>query len=416
MIYRCLLPVYVLAAGPAWVLKMIRRGGWTSGLGERFGKYREDLEFEPCGQVHVHAVSVGETMLALKLIRAWQNRRPGKRFVLAVATATGRQVAEAQAPEGVRVVYQPVDFRILVERYLKRFEPSQVVLVEGEMWPHLMRSCACRNIPVRLVNARMSPRSRRRFRKLADWVRPVFRHLDAVAVQEASDAEIWQHLGVSADRVSVTGSLKFDPGRQQGRAGREEFGEMIEALAGGKPPVLAASTHAGEEVVLANAVFEAGGFPVVVPRHAERREEVLQDLAKAGGQGVLRSRFQVPVEPGKWVLVVDSTGELRDWIQAAEVVVMGKSFRSIGGQNPAEAIEAGKPVVVGPHMENFEPLVSRMVDAGGAFRVDEEGLIGVLASLLDDPGLQSRCAVAGQRVLAQHAGAVDRIIDLLEIG
>lgn len=414
LVYRLLLPVYVLVSAPGWWLKMVRRGGLGSGLSERFGIYTAETEFEPCGAVHVHAVSVGETMLALKLIRRWRELEPGRPFVLAVATATGRAVADSGAPEGVRVVYQPVDFRWLVKRYLDRFEPSQVVLVEGEMWPHLMLGCAARGVPVRLVNARMSPRSKRRYAKFASWVRPVFRHLSGVGVQEAADAPVWSDLGVAPERVEVTGSLKFDPGRGRPSVGRPEFGRMVAACRGEKPVVLAASTHAGEESLLAGAIVEAGGFPVIVPRHAERRGEVVAELTERGFRVVLRSAFSAPrsgEEPV--VLVVDSTGELRDWLAEAAVIVVGKSFRGGGGQNPAEAIEAGKPVVFGPMMENFEPLATRLVDAGGALRTDEAGLAGSLRGLLEADAARTEMAAKGARVLSGHAGATERIIGFL---
>lgn len=412
IIYRLLLPVYVLMAGPGWWLKMVRRGGFRSGLSERCGFYPDDLEYEPCGATHVHAVSVGEALLALKLIRAWQVKEPAKRFVLAVATATGKQVAMANAPEGVRVVYQPVDFRFLVRRYLARFEPEQIVLVEGEMWPHLLLECARRDVPVRLVNARMSPRSRRRYRKLAFWVRPFFRHLDRVAVQEAEDAAIWSELGVAADKVRVTGSLKFDPGPRREIEVPADFRAMIGAMDEGRPVVLAASTHAGEEALLAVAIDEAGGFPLIVPRHAERRAEVRESLEKAGFAVALRSGFSAPAGARK-VLVVDSTGELRAWTAAAGVVIIGKSFLAEGGQNPAEAIEAGKAVVFGPHMENFEPLATRLEERGGAMRVGAAALPGSLRELLRNPARREEMAEAGREVLSQHEGAVARVIDLL---
>ena len=415
-LYRLLLPIYFVTAAPGWWLKMIRRGGRDSGLGERFGIYDRDIEFEPCGEVHVHAVSVGESMLALKLIRAWQQREPGRRFVLAVATATGKQVADDFSPEGVRVVYQPVDFRSLVRRYLDRFEPSQIVLVEGEMWPHLMIEASRRKIPVRLVNARMSPRSRRRYEALAPVVRPIFKHLDAVALQEEGDAPIWSTLGVEPGRVRVTGSLKFDPGSRRGQDRDERFRRMVEALHEGRPVIMAASTHAGEEQNLALAIAEAGGFPVIVPRHAERRAEVRDGLMKSGFNVVMRSDFHVPDGGNRKVLVVDSTGELRSWISEAVVVVIGKSFLAVGGQNPAEAIESGKAVVFGPHMENFEPLATRLVEQGGAVRADLAELAGVLRELLADSDRRRQMENSGRVVLSRHEGAVQRIMDLLGAG
>lgn len=413
-IYRVLLPWYVLLAFPAWWVKMIRRGGWGRDLWERFGIYQGEREFEPCAAVHVHAVSVGEGILALKLIRAWRERDPGVVFVLAVATASAKRMLETQLPAGVRLIYQPVDFRFAVRRYLDRFEPGQVVLVEGEMWPHLMLGCARRGILVSLVNARMSPRSRRRYAKLAAWVRPVFRHLHRVAVQEQDDAAIWEHLGVAADRVVVAGSMKFDPAGAPKGVRREEFGAMTGALKRNRKVVLAASTHGGEERLLVEAIHEAGAFPLIVPRHAERRHEIVEELAAAGRSVVLRSRFE-SVE-GDAVLVVDSTGELRDWIEEADVVVIGKSFLGIGGQNPAEALMAGKVVVFGPHMENFEPLATALVENGGALRVETGDLARVIRGVLEDPERAAGLVAAGRGVLARHEGATGRLLDLLGAG
>jgi len=414
-LYRLLLPLYLFVAMPGWLVRMGQRGGFGSGLRERFTIYRPPLEDEPCGEVHLHSVSVGETMIAVKLLRAWQAREPGKRFVLAVGTATGHAVAVEAALPGVRVTYAPVDFRLCVNRYLSRFEPSQIVLVEGEMWPHLMLACRKRGIPVQLVNARMSPRSERRYRKLAAVVKPIFGLLDLVAAQEPADRDRWQALGVARDKVEVTGSSKFDPGAAAKPARRPEFSAMLDAVGSGRPVVLAASTHPGEEAWLGKVVQEAGALFAVVPRHAERRAEVRADLEKEGFEVVLRSTFRPPVDPSGACLVIDSTGELRDWTAHATVVVIGKSILGTGGQNPAEAIIARRPVLFGPHMENFEPLVSSLVAAGGAIRFRDSGeLKSALGRLLGDPALRAKTCDAAAEVLHVHDGATGRILDLLQ--
>lgn len=411
LLYRLLLPLYVLLALPAWLAKTARRGGFGSGLLERAGCYDGDLEFEPAGAVHVHSVSVGETLLAMKLIRAWKLRDPDRKFVLAVGTPTGKAVAMEHPLEGVRVVYQPVDFRFMVRRYLKRFEPSQVVLVEGEMWPNLLTECGKSGIPVRLVNARMSPRSRSRYERFASWIRPIYSKLDAVVVQEEEHAAIWEVLGVRADRISVAGSLKFDPGSGKKPAQREEFAEMLAGCVAGRPVVLAASTHAGEEALIGRAVRDGGGFLLSVPRHAERRHEVAAALEAEGFDVVLRSRFRVPEDPSSACLVVDSTGELRDWTAHADAVVIGKSFLGVGGQNPAEAIQARKPLLYGPHMENFEPLVTRLVEQGGARRVEADDLSGAIKECLG--GSADEMTAAAARVLSRHEGATGRTLEVL---
>lgn len=416
-LYRVLLPVFLLVSLPGWLVRMGQRGGFGSGLRERFSIYLPDLEEEPCGAVHLHAVSVGETMIAVKLIRAWQGREPGKRFVLATGTATGHAVGVEAALPGVRVTYAPVDFKLCVARYLDRFEPPQIVLVEGEAWPHLLLACRKRGVPVRLVNARLSPRSERRYRKLSAVIRPVFGMLDAVAAQEPADIARWEAMGVAKERIAVTGSSKFDPGAAVKPALRAEFARMLESFGVDRPVVLAASTHAGEEAWIGRVVRESGALFAVVPRHAERRAEVRTDLEKEGFEVVLRSAFHPPTDPAKACLVIDSTGELRDWTAHATLVIIGKTILGTGGQNPAEAILARRPLLFGRHMENFEPLAGSLVARGGAIRFhDEAGLRDGLRDLLGDPRRRESACDAAVAVLQQHDGATARILDLLEAG
>ena len=420
LLYRLLLPLLFVAAFPGWLVKMLRRGGFGTRLGERVTIYATPRDHEPKGAVHIHAVSVGESLLALKLIREWLVREPGQRFVLATGTATGHAVSSAAAIPELRVTYAPLDFPSMVRRYLQRFEPSQIVLIEGEAWPYLLLTCRDRNIPVTLVNARMSPRSARRYRRFAAWVRPVFSLLDAVAIQEPEDAEIWQHLGVEPQRIHHTGSLKFDPGGGPRPAQRPEFQQMLEAFGNERPVILAASTHVGEDAWIASVIRDAvpNALPVVVPRHAERRAAVKNELERAGFEVVLRSQWQshadftVPARHPR-VFLIDSTGELRDWTAHADVVVIGKSFFARGGQNPTEAILAGKPVICGPHMENFEPLASRLTDAHGWLRAfDQSGLYNAILTALD-PNTSVTMTHNATQVLVRHDGATRHILALL---
>ena len=416
-LYRLLLPLLFLVALPDWLVRMGRRGGFGSGLRERFSIYKRPEEAEPCGEVHLHSVSVGETMIALKLIRAWKIREPGKRFVVAVGTATGHAVAKEAAIEGVRVTYAPFDFPVCVGRYLERFEPCQIVLVEGEAWPHLLLECQKRGIPVRLVNARLSPRSERRYRKVASLVQPVFGMLDAVAAQEPSDIARWEALGVAREKITVTGSSKFDPGAAAMPAMREEFSAMIDPFGKGRPVILAASTHGNEEGWLGNVLHNIPALYAVVPRHAERRAEVRAALEGEGYEVVLRSNYHSPRDPLNACLVIDSTGELRDWTAHATMVIIGKSILGTGGQNPAEAILARKPLLFGPHMENFEPLASSLVASGGAIRFrDRWELLHAVKELLSDKARYEQMCDNAAKVLGGHTGATGRILDLLTEG
>jgi 3-deoxy-D-manno-octulosonic-acid transferase len=413
-LYRLTLPLLFLAAFPGWVLKMIRRGGFGTQLGERAAIYSSPLEYEPCGTVHFHAVSVGEAMLALKLIREWKLSEPDRRFVLATGTATGHAVATSSRIPGLRVTYSPLDFPSMVRRYLDRFEPSQIVLAEGEVWPHLLLECQRREIPVRLVNARMSPRSAQRFLRFAAWLRPIYGLLDLVAIQEPGDAAIWECLGLGSEKIHATGSLKFDPGSGERPSRRSEFQEMLDAFGPQRLIVLAASTHPGEETLIANAIRNAApeALAVIVPRHSERRAEVRADLERAGFEVVLRSDFHPPRRPDNACFVIDATGELRDWTAHSAAVVIGKSFLSTGGQNPCEAILAGVPVILGPHMENFQPLAARLLASGGALASAASTLSQVLRTALD-PANAGTVTTQASALLAPHEGATQRILSHL---
>jgi len=443
-IYRLLLPLLFMAAFPGWLVKMLRRGGFGTRLGERVAVYPAATKDEPRGATHVHAVSVGEAMLALKLIREWRITEPGRRFVVATGTATGHAVATAAQLLDVRVTYAPLDFPGMVRRYLRHFEPSQIILIEGEAWPNLLRACRRRQIPVSLVNARLSPHSAARYQRFAAWVRPVFGMLDALAIQDPEDAAIWRNLGVPAAKIHTTGSLKIDPSSGPIPTRRPGFQAIINALAGANESrrvILAASTHAGEEPWIATAIRDAApaALALVAPRHAERREQVKSDLQRGGFGAVLRSTFDQDHE--SWVmgseghgrpgrdgpldltnktppcLVIDTTGELRDWTAHADVVIIGKSFLATGGQNPCEAIVAEKPVIFGPHMENFEPLAASLIAANAAFLARDQAALSAAILRALDPTQAQAATTRATAILKRHQGATRRIVELLaELG
>lgn len=399
-VWNLVYPVVVVLAAPFWMLKMFRRDGWGSGLLERIGLYRRDAEFERTGGVYIHAVSVGEVLMALKLIAKWR-LQSDDHFVLVPTTATGMAVAREKAPDAVRVVYAPLDFGFLIRRVMKRFEPRVVVMVESELWPHLIYQTHRMGIPVGLMNARLSPRSGRRLLKARALVSPFLELLDRVGVPEKEDLKRWQDIGVREEATVLTGNVKFDPAGAALPQKREEFSAMLSQFSG-KRVAMAVSTFAGEEEYLDSAFREAGLQSVIVPRHAERRAEVSAALR---GQVVLRSQFRAPKEDDTFV--IDSTGELRDWTAHASVVVIGKSFLEKGGQNPSEAILAGVPVICGPHMANFEPLVSELKAAGGILMVSSREEL--VAALNEVPQEQVEAARA---VLEKHEGAMARTIAL----
>lgn len=414
LIYNLLLPVFLVISIPGYLIKMKKRGGFGTGLSERFGLYRRPAAQEPQGGLYVHAVSVGETFIALKFIREWCKTH-SEPVILATSTATGHQVARDAALPNVRPLYSPLDVPGLAGRCLDRFNPKAVVLIEAELWPNFAEACHSRKIPMVMVNARLSPRSEGRYAKVRGITQLLFERLTALAAQNENDKSRFARIGVNPDIITAPGSIKFDVMGDTPKEIREDFRSILDTLRGGKPVVLAASTHAGEEALIATAIREAGAFPLIVPRHAERRPQVTADLLQAGFTPLLRTTGELPAEiPANVCYVADTTGELRDWTALADAVVIGKSFLAKGGQNPVEAIAARKPVITGPDMTNFADLVA-LLKADDAIVCCEAGELAteISKALSNTPAIQERTQRAFN-ALHVHSGATRRTVELVE--
>jgi len=436
LIYNLLLPVVLIIGFPRFVMKGIQRGGLARNFGQRLGFYgrktRERLQAQE-DAVWIHAVSVGEVLVAMKVIAALAREAPGKPVVLSTTTTTGFAVAEKEARENVTVIHNPVDLPLVVGRAIRLIRPERLVLVEAEVWPNLVRKVKKRGISVTLVNARLSGRSERRFRKFAALTEPIFAMLDQVCVPFEKDIRRWESLGVPRERIELTGSVKFDEeGNANATPPREKVEELDEWLqqngfGGDGPILLAASTHAGEEALIGRAWLALREeFPglqfVAVPRHAERARELRRELAEAGIGSVFRRQLGEtprPKEPGQPCgAVSNTTGELRAWYVLADVVVVGKSFLSRGGQNPVEPVSLGCPTIVGPQMQNFRSVVADLVQAEGIVHLPGEPddsadvhlprLVEAIRMLLRDEALAGKLAERGGEALQSHQGAAQR--------
>ena len=407
-IYNLFFPLVFLALLPGFLVRMWRRGGARAHFGQRLGFHRA----HPPGAVWIHSISVGETMLALKLARAWHGADPAARVLLSVTTTTGFALALENASVWLAPIYNPVDFLPVVRRTLSLLQPARIVLIEGEAWPNLLAESQRRGVPVALANARLSPRSERRFRKFRAWTGPIFRLLDQVLVPEPADIARWESLGVPAEKLHCTGSIKFD--QPAGGATRvEEFRRLLPP----GPALVAGSTFPGEEILLARMLPSLrAAMPdlllILTPRHVERVPALLKELAGTGLRIVRRT--ELPASDGFDLLLVDTTGELRDWYALAAVVFVGKSVTGHGGQNPVEPALLGKPVLFGPHMENFASVVEHLLAAGGAVQVpDAAALQAEIARLLADPAACRALAGAARTALSEHQGATARAVTLL---
>ena len=414
LIYNLLLPVVLVISIPGYLIKMKKRGGFGTGLSERFGIYRKPASQEPQGGLYVHAVSVGETFIALKFIREWCKTH-SEPVILSTSTATGHQVAREANLPNVRPLYSPLDVPGLSGRCLDRFRPKAVVLIEAELWPNFAEACHSRKIPMVMVNARLSPRSEGRYAKVRGITRLLFERLTALAAQNENDKGRFARIGVNPDIITAPGSIKFDVMGDTPKDIREDFRSILNTLRGDKPVVLAASTHAGEEALIATAIREAGAFPLIVPRHAERRPQVCADLQQAGFTPLLRTAGEIPAEiPADICYVADTTGELRDWTALADVVIIGKSFLAKGGQNPVEAIAARKPVITGPDMTNFADLVALLKADDAIICCEAEQLTDeIRLALQGGETIQGRTEKA-YNALHVHSGATRRTVELVE--
>jgi 3-deoxy-D-manno-octulosonic-acid transferase len=412
---------------PAALRKMRKRGGKLGDLWQRLGYFKAP-QIAAISALHeagpvwwVHAVSVGEVGIARKMIEELFKQQPHIGVMLSTTTPTGFALANEFAAimeQKVIPIYSALDGWFTVRRCLNLIRPVKIVLVEAEIWPNFLFAAKQLGIPTELVNARLSPRSERRYRKLQALIKPIFSMLAKVMVQEPEDVSRWSGIGVDPDRVLHTGSIKFDmKGQPEPAAKVAEFRQLLNRIGWNDDEqiMLAASTHDGEELEVGKLYIRLKRqipnlFLIVVPRHVERATKVANDLSGLGIQTALRSAEATP-ETKVSALLVDTTGELRAWQYLASVVIIGKSFLAHGGQNPAEAVMAGKPVVFGPHMENFDALVRLLLERRGARQVQDfaEAEESIL-KLIQDKKKAQRVALAGQRALLAHSGATKRTV------
>lgn len=429
LLYNLALPPLLLAALPSSYLKMRRRGGYGRDFGQRFGFYRREAKARLAALPKpwwIHAVSVGEVLVAAKLVQAARQLQPTLPLVLSTTTSTGRALAEKELPADVPVFYNPIDFPLCVTRALETVRPCRLVLIEAEVWPNLLHHAHAWGIPVALVNARLSPRSERRYRQWRAAVAPFFAQLNHVLVPDPEDVDRWTALGVQPEALTVTGSLKHDYAGLAADPRTAEFAQLLHGLwpatRDTRPSVLlAASTHPGEEAALA-PVYQAlrAEFPalkfLVAPRHFERAATVMTELERAGLKVARRSQLPAPgpAATDADTLLIDTTGELRAWQPLADAIVIGKSFLSTGGQNPVEGLMAGRPVLTGPHMENFGPLMARLLAHRAIIQVPSlSELTPAIADLWRHPETAHALTERARQALAPHQGAAQRAAQLL---
>lgn len=423
--YNLLLHATCTLAGPLmlpfFLLAEKRRGTLLPRLGLAGLPHRPRGDVQP---LWVHALSVGETLSAVPLVEGLRAALPDVPLFFSVSTYTGFQIAVGRFAQSVQAVfYYPYDLLPCVQRVIGRVDPALVILVESDIWPNFVMTLARQRIPAFLVNARLSDRSLKGYRRFQSFCAPLFSSFAAICAQSTADARRFERLGVPAEKVMVAGNLKFDP---RGRVPEPQALEVLERIETfmrrqmARHVLVAGSVHAGEAAPLAGAFSGLkkdvpGFFALAVPRDPRKSAFFRSVFSDAGLRCLTYGDLDgSDRHPAADVLVVDRMGILRDLYRLADVAFVGGSLVRRGGHNPLEPAAWAKPVLCGPHMDDFRDVAARLATAGGGVQVaSAAALQHAAADFFFNPLAARRAGRAAQDVLQAGGGAVAEILGLI---
>jgi len=396
---------------PALIKRRLKQGKEDPArVSERRGMSRDVRPLGPL--VWIHGASVGEVLAGAALIE--KLRELNIRILVTSGTVTSAAIVAKRFPADIIHQYVPYDSPRYVARFLDHWRPSLALFIESDLWPNLILASAARRLPMVLINGRMSHRSFPRWRRVSGTISALLGRFDVCLAQSQVDAERFTALG--SRNVVTTGNLKLDVPAPPADPAKLE---RLMAVTRGRPIIVAASTHPGEEDILIEAHRTLAGFfpsllSVIVPRHPHRGESIARTIAASGLHSALRSREELPTATTD-IYVADTMGELGLFYRLAPIVFMGGSLVPHGGQNPIEAVKLGASIVHGPHVFNFTDVYEALDSAGGARRADTlEALVKQLGQLLADPAARDLSVGAAERVVEQLGGALDRTLAALE--
>ncbi len=403
---------------------LVLRGKWHGGFAERFGFFPKTLEtaLSSGENIWVHAVSVGEVALLDGLIKGLLAKYPGRKIVLSVTTVTGHELALKRYGAAVRVIWSPLDLSWVVARFVRRIRPVAYIVAETELWPNLFSCLSAGRVPIVVVNGRISDEAYSRYRMARWFLKKTVLQASLLCVQSKLDAQRFIALGADPTRVTIAGNLKFDlvlPGSVMD----ELEAKRVFGFSATKQIFVAASTHPGEEQVVCEAFASLRSeFSelrlVIVPRHPQRAAEVAGIVGQHHLKGRLFTVLHGAILGDDDVLVVDAVGHLVDLYRIADVVFIGKSLGipRRGGQNPIEPAAFGKPVIVGPHMENFRDVMRVFREAGAVVEISRaDQLAGAVRDILNQPQRRAGLGVRAKVVVDQNRGAAQRTLDAINL-
>jgi 3-deoxy-D-manno-octulosonic-acid transferase len=403
---------------PFIMLRLLWRGikapAYRRRWNERFGFYRKTY---PQNVVWFHAVSVGEAEALFPLLRVLLARHPDWKLLITTTTPTGSARVRATFGGLAEHVYLPYDMPFVIRRFLKAFKPRLAVIMETEIWPNLYAACGSRQIPLFLINARLSEKSARGYRKIPSLIRPALANVSLIAAQTGADAERFAQIGAQPEAVKVMGNMKFDIEIAEETI---EQGRRIKAsVFGGRFVWIIASTHKNEEAPFLDSYPNIkADIPelllVIVPRHPERFGEV-KKLCEERRLNVVMRTSGNPCTSETDVYIADTMGELKMLYAAADVAFIGGSLVPVGGHNLLEAAAAGVPVMFGPYMVNFKDIAAGVLARKAALQCRSlEEIVSAIHSLYADPKQREELANRAGAFLIENRGAIQVIADLIE--
>ena len=422
-LYSVLIVVFFLVMSPYLLYQAVRYRKYVTSLPQRLGILPLSFNLDGDESIWIHAVSVGEVLTARALLQVLRERYPRLRIFLSTTTITGHQVARNNLQYIDEVFYFPFDFAFIVRRTLRLVRPRIFIMMETELWPNLLRAARAAGVKTLLVNGRISSRSYPRYR----FARPFFTHVlanvDRFCMQSEESARRIVDIGADPARVTVTGSLKFDSleGPGSGAAADRGRNRVLRyfRIPPERPVVIAASTLKGEEEPLLEAFHRVratrpGALLIIAPRKPERFDDV-EALARRSGLNVARrTELRVDAEPRHDVVILDTIGELAQLFQVATVVFVGGSLVDAGGHNILEPAVFGKPIMFGPHMQNFAEIARAFLDNGAAVDVKNgRELETTLMELLGDPVRRASLGAAARALVEANRGARGRSLEAI---
>jgi len=423
--YSLLILIIGVIASPYLAYQAIRYKKYVSSFGQRMGYLPVTFNLDGEESIWIHAVSVGEALTVRALIADLKQRYPKFRIFLSTTTMAGQQVARRNVQDIDAVFYFPFDLSFIVRRTLRLVNPRLFIMMETEIWPNLLRECKRRNVATVMVNGRISSRSYPRYKLARPFFRRVLADIDRFCMQSEESARRLVDIGADPDRVVVTGSLKFDSMEMPGAASIEGRGQnrvlRYFRMASGRPVIVAGSTMRDEEDIVLQAfrrvksnVGGANPLLVIAPRNPDRFSEVAHLVRNQAFVIARRTDLPIDAEPRAEVVVLDTMGELAQVYQIATAVFVGGSLVDVGGHNILEPAVFGKPILFGPHMQNFKEIADAFITHDAGIQVhNARGLADALIGLLADPVRRARLGAAARALVESNRGAKDKSLGVI---